>query len=67
MVGKLAAIWLVGVALQAVPQLTSVSIPAEQMGRGAVRLAMAQLRGEATAGATLLEPRLTVRASSRPS
>lgn len=53
------------VALPTVPQLTSVSIPAEQMGRAAVRLAMAQLQGEATAGATLIEPVLTVRASSR--
>jgi len=53
------------VALQSSPPLTSVSLPAEQMGRTAVRLAMDQLRGAATAGATLLEPQLTVRDSTR--
>jgi len=52
-------------ALQAWPRLTSVSIPAQEMGRGAVRLAMAQLAGEPTAGSTLLPPVLTVRESSR--
>ena len=34
------------------------------MGRGAVRLAMAQLNGERTQGATLLPPALTVRDST---
>jgi DNA-binding LacI/PurR family transcriptional regulator len=53
------------VALQSSPRLTSVSIPAEAMGRGAVRLAMARLQGEATEGSTLLAPKLTVRESSR--
>jgi DNA-binding LacI/PurR family transcriptional regulator len=53
------------VARQAWPQLSSVSIPAEEMGRGAVRLAMAHLGGEPTAGTTLLKPVLTVRDSSR--
>lgn len=57
------------VALQASPRLTSVSIPAEEMGRRAVRLAMAQLDGGAEHGArpqetTLLAPVLTVRDSS---
>lgn len=57
------------VALQASPRLTSVSIPAEEMGRRAVRLAMAQLdgaadRGGATQETTLLAPVLTVRDSS---
>jgi DNA-binding LacI/PurR family transcriptional regulator len=57
------------VALQASPRLTSVSIPAEEMGRRAVRLAMAQLDGAADHGArpqetTLLAPVLTVRDSS---
>ena len=52
-------------ALQAWPRLTSVSIPAEEMGRGAVRLAMAQLLGRSTHGTTLLAPELTVRESSR--
>jgi DNA-binding LacI/PurR family transcriptional regulator len=56
------------VALQAWPRLTSVSIPAEEMGRQAVRLAMAQLRGRPTAGSTLLPPHLVPRESSaRPS
>jgi DNA-binding LacI/PurR family transcriptional regulator len=57
------------VALQASPRLTSVSIPAEEMGRRAVRLAMAQLEGGAERAAehqdaTLLAPVLTVRDSS---
>jgi DNA-binding LacI/PurR family transcriptional regulator len=53
------------VALQASPRLTSVSIPAEQMGRSAVRLVMAQLDGERDPGpATLIPPVLTVRESS---
>jgi DNA-binding LacI/PurR family transcriptional regulator len=52
------------VALQSSPRLTSVSIPADEMGRGAVRLAMAQLHGEPTGGATLLPPNLTVREPS---
>jgi DNA-binding LacI/PurR family transcriptional regulator len=51
-------------ALQTSPQLTSVSIPAQDMGRGAVRLAMAQLQGASTTGSTLLPPALTVRGSS---
>ena len=60
------------VALQSSPRLTSVSIPAEEMGRRAVRLAMAQLdhsandsaeRGDPT---TLIAPMLTVRDSSAP-
>ncbi|NUT34745.1 MAG: LacI family DNA-binding transcriptional regulator [Hamadaea sp.] len=59
------------VALQASPQLTSVSIPADEMGRRAVRLAMAQLDGVAASdgsassgAAVLIPPVLTVRASS---
>jgi DNA-binding LacI/PurR family transcriptional regulator len=52
------------VALQTSPQLTSVSIPAEEMGQGAVRLIMAQLAGESTVGSTLLPPRLTIREST---
>ncbi|MFC5828967.1 LacI family DNA-binding transcriptional regulator [Nonomuraea insulae] len=52
------------VALQSSPRLTSVPIPAEEMGRGAVRLAIMQLSGQATAGATLIPPRLVVRESS---
>jgi DNA-binding LacI/PurR family transcriptional regulator len=53
------------VALQAAPRLTSVSIPAEEMGRRAVRLAMARLEGDpAPPSVTLLPPHLTVRDSS---
>jgi DNA-binding LacI/PurR family transcriptional regulator len=53
------------VALQSSPRLTSVSIPAEEMGRHAVRQAMAQLEGTAhRPSVTLLPPKLTVRESS---
>jgi DNA-binding LacI/PurR family transcriptional regulator len=52
------------VAQQTSPQLTSVPIPAEEMGRGAVRLAMAQLAGQSTVGSTLLPPKLTIREST---
>ncbi|WP_433510412.1 LacI family DNA-binding transcriptional regulator [Nonomuraea sp. CA-143628] len=52
------------VALQTSPRLTSVPIPAEEMGRGAIRLAMARLSGRPMAGATLIPPRLVVRGSS---
>jgi DNA-binding LacI/PurR family transcriptional regulator len=51
-------------ALQSSPQLTSVSIPAEEMGRSAVDLVMAQLSGRPTDGTTLIPPTLTVRDSS---
>ncbi|WP_194893758.1 LacI family DNA-binding transcriptional regulator [Catenulispora pinisilvae] len=52
------------VALQSSPRLTSVSIPAEEMGRNAVRQAMAQLQGDRRSSVMLLPPRLTVRESS---
>jgi DNA-binding LacI/PurR family transcriptional regulator len=52
------------VALQAAPRLTSVSIPAEEMGRRAVRLAMARLEGDRASSVSLLPPKLTVRDSS---
>ncbi len=52
------------VALQAAPRLTSVSIPAEEMGRRAVRLAMARLEGDHASSVSLLPPKLTVRDSS---
>ncbi|MFJ6216030.1 LacI family DNA-binding transcriptional regulator [Streptomyces sp. NPDC092296] len=54
------------VALHSSPQLTSVSIPAEEMGRRAVELVMAQAAGEDTTGLTLLAPTLTVRESTGP-
>ena len=53
-------------AEQAAPPLTSIAIPAEEIGGQAVALLMAKLRGEQVPGATLLPPRLTVRASSHP-
>lgn len=52
------------VAQRTSPQLTSVPIPAEEMGRGAVRLAMAQLAGQSRTGSTLLPPKLTIREST---
>lgn len=52
------------VALQSSPRLTSVSIPAEEMGRRAVRQAMAQLQGDSRSSEVLLPPQLTVREST---
>jgi DNA-binding LacI/PurR family transcriptional regulator len=52
------------VALQASPQLTSVPIPAEAMGRQAVELVIAQLAGEPPEGRRLLPPVLALRAST---
>jgi len=46
------------------PRLTSVSIPAEEMGRRAVDLLVAKLAGADNAGTTLIPPILTVRESS---
>jgi DNA-binding LacI/PurR family transcriptional regulator len=51
---------------QSAPPLTSITIPAEEMGRQAVRMLMAKLDGQPAPAATLLPPRLTVRASTRP-
>jgi DNA-binding LacI/PurR family transcriptional regulator len=53
-------------AEQASPALTSIAIPAEEMGRQAVGLLMATLDGRSAPAATLLPPQLTVRASTRP-
>jgi DNA-binding LacI/PurR family transcriptional regulator len=52
------------VALQSSPRLTSFSIPAEEMGRHAVRQAMEQVDGVRRPSLTLLPPRLAVRESS---
>jgi DNA-binding LacI/PurR family transcriptional regulator len=52
-------------AEQATPALTSIAIPADEVGRQAVGLLMAKLDGHPVPGATLLAPRLTVRASTR--
>lgn len=53
------------IAERASPALTSVLIPAEDVGRQAVRLLMAKLEGQTVPDSTLLEPRLTIRESSR--
>jgi DNA-binding LacI/PurR family transcriptional regulator len=53
-------------AEQATPPLTSIAIPADEVGRQAVGLLMAKLDGQPVPGATLLTPTLTVRASTRP-
>ncbi|MEV0590776.1 substrate-binding domain-containing protein [Nonomuraea cavernae] len=45
-------------------RLTSVLIPAEEVGREAVGLLMDKPAGRGVPEATLLEPRLTVRAST---
>ena len=52
------------VAARTRPALSSVSIPAEEIGRQAVALLMAKLAGAAPSDATLLAPVLTVRAST---
>ncbi|MFU8851824.1 substrate-binding domain-containing protein [Micromonospora sp. SL1-18] len=44
--------------------LTSVPVPAEEVGRQAVALLMRRLREEQVPEVTLLEPRLTVRDST---
>ncbi|MFV2020740.1 substrate-binding domain-containing protein [Micromonospora sp. LOL_023] len=54
------------VAERSGPTLTSVLIPAEEVGRQAVSLLMRKVAGETVPGATLLDPRLTVRASTAP-
>lgn len=53
------------VAERAGPALTSVLIPAEDVGRRAVELLMAKLDGAAVPDSTLLEPRLTIRDSTK--
>ncbi|GAA2993516.1 LacI family DNA-binding transcriptional regulator [Streptosporangium longisporum] len=52
------------IAERSSPPLTSVLIPAEEVGRQAVRLLMEKLEGRAVPDGTLLQPRLTVRAST---
>ncbi|GAA2458178.1 LacI family DNA-binding transcriptional regulator [Streptomyces macrosporus] len=54
------------VAVQASVRLTSVAIPAQEMGRRAVELVMAKVRGQEESLLDLLPPRLTVRSSSGP-
>jgi DNA-binding LacI/PurR family transcriptional regulator len=52
------------IAVQPQPKITSVAIPAEEMGRRAVKLAMTQLADKPTSGITLIRPKLIVRGSS---
>ncbi|GAA0844590.1 LacI family DNA-binding transcriptional regulator [Streptosporangium amethystogenes subsp. fukuiense] len=52
------------IAERSSPPLTSVLIPAEEVGRQAVRLLMDKLEGHAVPEDTLLQPRLTVRDST---
>ncbi|HYN96699.1 MAG TPA: LacI family DNA-binding transcriptional regulator [Pilimelia sp.] len=52
------------VAERALPPLTSVLIPAEEVGTQAVRLLMRKLMDEPVPPATLLGPRLTTRSST---
>jgi DNA-binding LacI/PurR family transcriptional regulator len=54
------------VAAQASVPLTSVPVPAQELGRRAVELVVAMLTGDPAAEVVLLPPRLTVRASSGP-
>lgn len=54
------------VAMQASVQLTSVALPAHEMGRQAVELVMAKIEGAEPEALTLLSPQLTVRASTGP-
>ena len=53
------------VAMSSVPPLSSVLIPADEVGRQAVGLLMRKLGGSAVPGATLLIPSLTERRSTR--
>lgn len=54
------------VAVQASVRLTSVAIPAQEMGRSAVEHLVAKLAGRGGEEVVLLAPELTVRASSGP-
>ncbi|GAA4135097.1 LacI family DNA-binding transcriptional regulator [Actinomadura keratinilytica] len=54
------------VAERAERPLTSVAVPAEEVGRQAVELLMTKLEGVPVPDATLVPPRLTARASSGP-
>ncbi len=54
------------VATQASVRLTSVALPAHEMGRRAVEQLVAKLDGHGSDEVVLLAPELTVRASSGP-
>lgn len=47
-------------------RLTSVAIPAQEMGRNAVELLVAKLDGSGTDEVVLIAPELTTRASTGP-
>jgi DNA-binding LacI/PurR family transcriptional regulator len=53
-------------AEQSRPRLSSVHLPAEELGRRAVEMLMHKLAGGSAVGATLLPPALTPRESSAP-
>jgi hypothetical protein len=54
------------VAVQASVRLTSVAIPAQEMGRHAVERLVAKLDGHGGDDVVLIAPELTVRASTGP-
>ncbi|MYR57510.1 substrate-binding domain-containing protein, partial [Streptomyces sp. SID625] len=54
------------VAVQASVRLTSVAVPAQEMGRHAVGLLVRRLEGRDTDDVMLIAPELTARASSGP-
>jgi DNA-binding LacI/PurR family transcriptional regulator len=54
------------VAERFTPALTSVPIPADEVGAQAVRLLMRKLLDQPVPAATLLDPTLTVRGSTAP-
>jgi DNA-binding LacI/PurR family transcriptional regulator len=61
---SLVAICPDSLAEQSRPRLSSVHLPAEELGRRAVAMLMHKLDGDAAEGATLLPPTLTPRESS---
>ncbi|WEH38653.1 LacI family transcriptional regulator [Streptomyces sp. NBC_01218] len=54
------------VAVEASVRLTTVAIPAQEMGRRAVELVVAKLTGQGSDEVELIAPELTVRASTGP-
>ena len=63
---SLVAICPDAMAEQMRPRLSSVHLPAEELGRRAVEMLMHKLAGDSAVGATLLPPVLTPRDSSAP-
>lgn len=54
------------IAEQSAPRLTSVNMPAQELGSGAVEMLMGRMNDGRQPGVTLLRPALTVRGSSAP-